>query len=133
MSTRCRIAIEDKNGKVRSIYCHHDGYLQGRYSVGQILLNHYKNKAKINALMELGDLSSLGTEPTRFACDCYAPTEALTPAAYVCSESQLVQNFKSSDQDYLYLFKDRKWRYMGYYDNEFKPIPKDEEGEEKNG
>lgn len=132
MSTRCRIAIEDENGRVTSIYCHHDGYLHSSYSVGQILLNHYQDKNKINKLMELGDLSSLGTEPTRSKCDCYAPTEELTPAAYVCSESQLVKNFKTSDQEYLYLFKNGEWRYMAYYDDEFKPIPKDEKGETEN-
>ena len=134
MSTRCRIAIENENGRVTSIYCHHDGYLYGSYSVGQILLNHYQDKDKINQLMELGDLSSLGIEPTRAMCDCYSIEGENTPA-YVCSKSQLVKEFKRSDQEYLYLFKDGEWRYMTCYDcdNEFRPIPKDEEGEEKNG
>ena len=41
MSTRCRIGIENKNGTITSIYCHHDGYLEG---VGEILVNHYKTE-----------------------------------------------------------------------------------------
>ena len=49
MSTRCRIGIENKDGTITSIYCHHDGYLEG---VGEILVNHYKNEEKIRKLME---------------------------------------------------------------------------------
>jgi hypothetical protein len=29
MSTRSRIAIENQNGSVTSIYCHFDGYISG--------------------------------------------------------------------------------------------------------
>lgn len=155
MSTRCRIAIEDETGRVTSIYCHHDGYLHGDGSVGQTLLNHYKDKDKINKLMELGDISAIGTEPVRNTfedlprmpneefmeyfsrthprdmCDCYS-TRGEEAQVYVCSEKQLLKDFKNSDQEYLYLFKDGDWRYITIYDNEFKPIPKDKEGEKEN-
>jgi hypothetical protein len=62
MSTRSRIGIirgEDSSGKkiVESIYCHFDGYPEG---VGQTLLDHWTNEAKINELLSLGDLSALG-------------------------------------------------------------------------
>ena len=62
MSTRCRIAIEH-DGKFESIYCHHDGYLE---YVGKKLLKHYNTPERVRELMALGDISSLGNEPS---CD----------------------------------------------------------------
>ena len=44
---------------VESIYCHFDGYPEG---VGQTLLDHWTTLAKVNRLIKLGDLSSLGSE-----------------------------------------------------------------------
>ncbi len=62
MSTRSRIGIirdsGDSNPVVESIYCHFDGYPEG---VGQMLLDHWTDEDKINDLIELGDLSSLGS------------------------------------------------------------------------
>jgi hypothetical protein len=56
MSTRSRIAIETESGTVKSIYCHFDGYVSG---VGKTLFNHY-DREKLEKLIELGDISSLG-------------------------------------------------------------------------
>ena len=57
MSTRSRIGIKDpKSGKIRSVYCHSDGYFEG---VGLMLHRHYRDTAKIKALIALGDLSTL--------------------------------------------------------------------------
>lgn len=55
MATRSRIAIENQDGTVKSIYCHWDGYLSG---VGKTLFNHY-DKEKLEKLIELGDISAL--------------------------------------------------------------------------
>lgn len=60
MSTRSRIAIEDlETGKVRSVYCHFDGYPDG---VGKTLVEHYRDRDKVEALIALGDLSVLDAE-----------------------------------------------------------------------
>jgi len=60
MGTRSMIAIENPNSKaVKSIYCHWDGYLEHN---GSILENHYATSPKVNNLIALGDLSSLGTQ-----------------------------------------------------------------------
>lgn len=59
MSTRSQIAIKRKDGKIESIYCHSDGYLE--YN-GVILNEHYRNINKINHLINLGDISSLGEQ-----------------------------------------------------------------------
>jgi hypothetical protein len=59
MSTRSSIGVKLPNEQIKAIYCHFDGYPSG---VGKILKDHYTTEEKINALMELGDLSVLGPE-----------------------------------------------------------------------
>ena len=56
MATRSRIAIEKENGTVESIYCHWDGYPENN---GRILIENYKDHEKVQALIDLGDISSL--------------------------------------------------------------------------
>lgn len=62
MSTRSRIGIiREANADrmvIESIYCHFDGYPEG---VGQTLIDHWTDPKKVNRLIALGDLSSLGT------------------------------------------------------------------------
>jgi hypothetical protein len=59
MATRSTIAMELDNGTVKEVYCHWDGYLENN---GKILNEHYRDVKKINTLMELGNVSSLGPE-----------------------------------------------------------------------
>ena len=59
MATRSRIAIEDQDGTVRSIYCHWDGYPEHH---GPILLKHYTTQEKVESLIALGSISSLSSE-----------------------------------------------------------------------
>ena len=54
MGTRSRIGVMHGD-KVKSIYCHWDGYLEG---VGATLLKYY-DSAKANHIVALGDMSSL--------------------------------------------------------------------------
>lgn len=56
ISTRSRIGIIRKDGTIKSIYCHHDGYLE---YVGKILNDYYSNYDDIKELINLGDISSL--------------------------------------------------------------------------
>lgn len=58
MATRSRIGLKQANGQIKSIYCHWDGYPDG---VGKTLKEHYNSPEKIEELLELGDISSLGT------------------------------------------------------------------------
>ena len=55
MGTRSRIGVMHGD-KLKSVYCHWDGYLEHN---GRILQEHY-DSAKANNLVALGDLSSLG-------------------------------------------------------------------------
>lgn len=59
MSTRSAIIIENTDGTAEGIYCHSDGYPS--YN-GKMLMEHYKDEAKIRALIALGDISSLDAE-----------------------------------------------------------------------
>ena len=59
MATRSRIAIESKDGRVKSIYAHWDGYPEHN---GKILFEHYQDKDKLTKLIELGSISSLAPE-----------------------------------------------------------------------
>jgi len=56
MATRSRIAIENQDGSVKSIYCHWDGHIETN---GVILNQYYRTKDKVEELIALGDLSSL--------------------------------------------------------------------------
>ena len=56
MSTRSRIGIENADGTVSSIYCHQDGYPSW---VGNMLISHYTDREKVEALIRLGNISSL--------------------------------------------------------------------------
>jgi hypothetical protein len=58
MSTRSSIAIKHGD-RIKSIYCHSDGYLE--YN-GRVLLEHYSDSVKVNKLIAMGDVSMLGRE-----------------------------------------------------------------------
>ena len=59
MSTRSRIAIENQDGTVRSIYCHFDGYPEHN---GAVLFENYKTQEKVESLVSLGAISFLQEE-----------------------------------------------------------------------
>ena len=59
MATRSTIAMEFADGTVQQVYCHWDGYLDNN---GEILQENYKDPLKVRALIDLGDISSLGPD-----------------------------------------------------------------------
>ena len=59
MATRSTIALEFADGTVQQVYCHWDGYLDNN---GKILFENYTDAFKLRELIDLGDLSSLGSE-----------------------------------------------------------------------
>ena len=79
MGTRSRIGVMHGD-KVKSVYCHWDGYLSHN---GAILQEHY-DSAKANNLVALGDMSSLGRvigEAHPFSPHTSAEDKALYEAA----------------------------------------------------
>ena len=59
MATRSNIAMKTADGKIVSVYCHWDGYVANN---GRILLENYTDVDKIEALVALGSISSLGEQ-----------------------------------------------------------------------
>lgn len=59
MSTNSRIGIVNADGTVTSIYCHWDGYLTHN---GLLLASFWTEPKKIAELMQIGNISSLGTQ-----------------------------------------------------------------------
>lgn len=127
MSTRCRIGYVREDGKIESIYCHHDGYLE---YVGKILRDNYKDTETIKKLMSLGDISSIGRIPESnedlWDLSLMDNTDSWHELSdkYCCSYNDRGDNTKSSvhnnEKEYLesmyecwgeyaYLFKDGKW------------------------
>lgn len=58
MATRSAIGIMHGD-VIKAVYCHWDGYIEHN---GKILKEHYTDSVKVNRLISLGDISSLGSE-----------------------------------------------------------------------
>ena len=59
MATRSRIAVELEKGKVISVYCHNDGYIDG---VGERLMNKFPNgthPSEVAKYIRMGDRSTV--------------------------------------------------------------------------
>jgi hypothetical protein len=110
MSTRSRIAIENQDGTVDSIYCHFDGYLEG---VGKTLFNHY-DQEKLEKLLELGDISSLGESTIDTVAYCRDRGEDLHFKTFKDVED-LFENGFNSAEEYIYcLTKEGIWLVNKY-------------------
>jgi hypothetical protein len=100
MSTRSTISIETPEG-IRSIYCHFDGSLE---YVGSKLKEHYNTPEKINALINLGSISSLSKD---FDMTVAYHRDRKEPLRI----EQVSFLGDISAQDYNYVFKDGVWSY----------------------
>ena len=56
MATRSTIAKLGKDGIIKAVYCHNDGYLEHN---GKVLNEYYKDESKVDELLAHGDISSL--------------------------------------------------------------------------
>lgn len=147
MSTRSRIGIENPDGTIRSVYSHFDGYLAG---VGAILLEHYQSREKINGLLDLGDISSLGWDyDPEFAKKNWEHTKMTeeekekqarmtlpykdrgedAPARIDKNEEEFISKAGKCFEEYIYLWKQdwdgvEKWHYMET--PYFKPLTKED-------
>ena len=105
MSTRSRIAIENQDGTVQSIYCHFDGYIDG---VGKTLFNHY-DREKLEKLIELGDISSLGESTIDTIAYCRDRDEDFHSTGYLNVEDLFELGFGSSVEFVYCLNRDNIW------------------------
>lgn len=123
MSTRSYICIEQQDGTYKGIYCHSDGYETHN---GAILIDHYNNRERAEALLKLGNLSYLQPKlepdpnyPHNFDFD--ERQEGVT-VAYCRDRGETEQEahpitLEDLDKDiwieYIYVFtKDDKWKYF---------------------
>lgn len=140
MSTRGRIGMKLPDGKIKSIYVHHDSYLEG---VGRTLQKHYQDPKKIEELLDLGDISSLGSfydeniakvywnkfdepdsvkraELIKQAANCTIPYKDRgedCPARIDESEKEFIEKAGDCAEEYIYLFKENwggvyKWHCL---------------------
>ena len=115
MGTRSRIGVMHGD-KLKSVYCHWDGYLSNN---GKILQAHY-DSAKANHLVSLGDLSSLGTtigEKHEFdvrtdCCTFYGRDRDDLGVDFTVDQSYAEFLSKDYDCEYYYIMNDGVW-YVG--------------------
>lgn len=114
MATRSTISFY-KEGIVKTIYCHWDGYLSHN---GIILLQHYNTIEKIEELFSFGDCSSLDEEISK--CEFYARDRNETGTECreynVGSVTNVKQIEREESEEYDYLFYDNCWHFIGYSD-----------------
>lgn len=121
MATRSHIGKKLEDGTVKYIYCHFDGYPDHN---GEILQEHYNDEAKIDALLELGDISILAPEIGQyqdfndhenrnpFWCLAYGRDrgDKDTQAKFEKFDDYVSPNFV----DYCYVFNNGKWECYGW-------------------
>jgi len=119
MSTNSSIAIQLKDGTVKSVYCHWDGYLQ--YN-GAILQESYNSYDQALELIEMGAISvltpSIGTKHN--FNESYGHLEVKDrPCTFYhrdrgdkweqATATDLTTWYDCNQQEYNYLFKDDQW------------------------
>ena len=115
MATRSYIGILRPNNSIDFVYCHHDGYPDG---VGKILVEYYNKESMIEALLDMGSISSLGPDiglrndfnnrDARF-CLFYRRDRGEKDSG-VNSSSDEVDFLNNDGVDYHYLFDNGQWR-----------------------
>lgn len=105
MATRSRIGVLYKDGTVKAVYCHWDGYPE---EVGSKLLEFYNSVEKVESLMEKGDMSSLGESPE--SCEYYVDRGEEDVGASTYSS---LDEYKRIGEEYQYWIEEETnvWYY----------------------
>lgn len=135
MSTRSHIGMVLKDGQVREIYCHFDGYPSHN---GEILLKHYMDVDKITKLLDIGDISCLREEigekhdfdnAPKNQVNAYGRDRGGRDRGEKNVDARVhdsIDDFlNKSDEDYTYLFKDGAWQYRSWH-KKLKPLTADD-------
>lgn len=104
MATRSRIGIERKDGTVKSVYCHNDGYPSG---VGEWVRMNLTEAEEIEEYLDKGDISTVELSYKEWRDeDC--------PAKISHSVDEFLRI--NSGAEYMYLLTNGKWKTyrMGY-------------------
>lgn len=117
MSTNATISRMNADKTISTIYLHWDGDLDG---AGKVLKEHYSDPAKVDELIALGDLSSLGEEiGTKHDFDdrpdgkvCFAYGRDRGENNTVAHKFRSLAELDDERQKYNYLFKDGEWQLV---------------------
>lgn len=118
MATRSTIAVELTDGRVRSIYCHWDGYIE--YN-GKLLSEFYNTQELAELVTSAGDMSSLNKKfepltdyhsfdnPEEDVCVLYGRDrgEIGTATKYYSSYDDYINQLKHEEFNYIY--RNDKW------------------------
>lgn len=125
MSIRAHIGILQEDGSVDVIYCHRGG---APNLTGAILLRHYRGKQKVRALIELGDISSLGKDldSTRaYGMDLHeANTKAMHFETHSDYEKYLKEHWRDIEYSYLFDMEAAAWYWAQL------PFPDEEDAQD---
>jgi hypothetical protein len=130
MATRSCIGI--KHGDViKGIYAHWDGYIDCN---GRILNEHYQDSIKVNKLISMGDVSSLGSEIGEVHefnqprddndwCTFYGRDRGEEGVEFRTfqTESEFVNHFDGMGAEYYYIYDGGVW-YVKSYSSDFQPL-----------
>lgn len=130
MATRSCIGI--KHGDViRGIYAHWDGYPACN---GMILYQHYSDSVKVNHLISMGDVSSLGEEIGEYHsfdkpavgkdyCTFYARDRGEEGVEFriFATVDEFVEEYDGRGAEYFYLYDNGTW-FVKSYRGEFEPL-----------
>ena len=106
MATRSAIGYKLPNGAIRAVYCHYDGYTENN---GRILLDNYKAAFDIARLVELGDMSALGTDTSTMTYYGRDRGETGVEAKEYADYHDYVSNFEMGGVEYWYCWDGNKW------------------------
>lgn len=118
MSTPATIGVVQRNGLIKAIYVHYDGYPAG---VGELLEQHYNTLQKAEELLKLGDLislkqlvdekqSPLNIETDGFLADSRDYRQTKEPASVFSEVDAWLRCF--SGADFAYLFNGGVWKVV---------------------
>lgn len=132
MATRSTISVVTKEGQINSIYCHHDGYVDG---VGLTLMNHYNSYELASELVGGGDLSVLGSKikpdltcdhtfenPQQGVCFYYGRDGQEPYTGYEQFESYLEYRMCCDFQEFNYLFHEGEWHVYNQTTKSLEPL-----------
>ena len=114
MATRSRIRMVLPSGKTRSVYCHWDGNPENQMP---ILKNYYNTTEKVEELLALGALSSLGkkVKPEPGRTHTFDNPQKDVTVAYHRDRDEELQTGHNDPEEFDYIWNGEKWSYRCSY------------------
>lgn len=123
MSTSAAIGLTMPDGTIWAVHLHWDGYIANG-GAGEILAENYTDRKKVEKLISLGFLSSLGAEvdpdptllhswsnpqPNVTVAYHRDRNDPLVPAVKVMNKESFPEQTKDLRAEFAYLFEDDRW------------------------